>query len=100
MMKESSIDPVPDLVNADNLKVEPDLSLLSKTVVFKLNGGLGTSMGLDKVKSLLEVKEGQIFLDLTAKQVLHMRSQYGKVKFMVINSFSTSTYMLEFFQQK
>ena len=27
-----------------------------KVVVLKLNGGLGTSMGLDKAKSLLEVK--------------------------------------------
>lgn len=100
MIKESSISPVPDLVNSDDLKVEPDLSLLSKTVVLKLNGGLGTSMGLDKAKSLLEVKEGLSFLDLTAKQVIQMRSQYGKVKFMVMNSFSTSADTLGFFQEK
>ena len=29
--------------------------LLSQTAVLKLNGGLGTSMGLEKAKSLLEV---------------------------------------------
>lgn len=30
-------------------------SLLKETAVLKLNGGLGTSMGLEKAKSLLEV---------------------------------------------
>lgn len=42
---------------------------LPQTVVLKLNGGLGTSMGLDKAKSLLPVKGEDSFLDLTAKQV-------------------------------
>jgi hypothetical protein len=37
--------------------------------VLKLNGGLGTSMGLEKAKSLLEVKDGKTFLDLIAEQV-------------------------------
>lgn len=42
---------------------------LQESVVLKLNGGLGTSMGLDKAKSLLTVKGSDTFLDLTAKQV-------------------------------
>jgi len=37
--------------------------------MLKLNGGLGTSMGLEKAKSLLSVKEGKTFLDLIAQQV-------------------------------
>ena len=40
----------------------------------KLNGGLGTSMGLDKAKSLLEIKDGLTFLDLIAQQVLCLKS--------------------------
>mgnify|MGYP002389700956 CR=1 FL=1 len=40
-----------------------------RTVVLKLNGGLGTSMGLDKAKSLLTVKQNKTFLDFTALQV-------------------------------
>ena len=57
----------------------------------KLNGGLGTGMGLDKAKSLLEVKDGETFLDITAKQVLNFRKKTGmEVKFMLMNSFSTS----------
>ena len=39
----------------------------------KLNGGLGTSMGLDRAKSLLEVRDGLTFLDIIARQVLWAR---------------------------
>lgn len=41
--------------------------------VLKLNGGLGTGMGLDKAKSLLPVTDGNTFLDLIAKQVQPVR---------------------------
>lgn len=43
--------------------------LLKQTAVLKLNGGLGTSMGLEKAKSLLVVKDDMTFLDLIAQQV-------------------------------
>ena len=51
--------------------------LLSQTAVLKLNGGLGTSMGLEKAKSLLEVKDGKTFLDLIAEQIKYTRKQFG-----------------------
>mmetsp|Transcript_45712 Transcript_45712/g.67977 ORF Transcript_45712/g.67977 Transcript_45712/m.67977 type:complete len:1058 (-) Transcript_45712:797-3970(-) len=100
LIPEDSITPVPDLVFADSITLEPDTKLLSETVVCKLNGGLGTGMGLDKAKSLLKVKGDDTFLDLTAKQVMQMRTSYGQnVKFMLMNSFSTSDDTLAFFQQ-
>ena len=40
------------------------------TAVIKLNGGLGTSMGMDRAKSLLCVRRGLSFLDIIARQVL------------------------------
>ncbi len=43
---------------------------LADTVVIKLNGGLGTSMGLTQAKSLLEVRPGIAFLDVIARQAL------------------------------
>ena len=101
LIPESTISPVPELVKADSISSEPDVSLLSKTVVCKLNGGLGTGMGLDKAKSLLKVKGDDTFLDLTAKQVMKMREDYGfKVRFMLMNSFSTSEDTLAFFAEK
>ncbi|CAM9608544.1 unnamed protein product, partial [Phaeothamnion confervicola] len=75
-------------------------ALLDQTVVLKLNGGLGTSMGLDKAKSLLTVKGVDTFLDLTAKQVMEMRKSFGKnVRFMLMNSFSTSKDTLAFLKK-
>lgn len=34
-------------------------------------------MGLEKAKSLLEVKDGKTFLDLIAEQVKYQRKKYG-----------------------
>eukprot|EP00957_Ditylum_brightwellii_P026470 2002445-Ditylum_brightwellii.AAC.1 len=58
-------------------------------------------MGLDKAKSLLKVKGDDTFLDLTAKQIMKMREDFGtNVKFMLMNSFSTSSDTLEYLQSR
>jgi len=91
MIPESAIGPVEGLPSLDDIKVEPDPSLLQRTLMLKLNGGLGTGMGLDKAKSLLPVTEGFTFLDLIVKQVLSMPETHGaQVAFMLMNSFSTT----------
>jgi len=65
-------------------------SALDKTVVLKLNGGLGTGMGLDKAKSLLTVKDGLSFLEIIAKQVVGLREKSGSsVPLILMNSFRT-----------
>jgi UDP-N-acetylglucosamine pyrophosphorylase len=48
---------------------EDKSSLLSKLVVLKLNGGLGTSMGCTGPKSAIDVHTGYTFLDLTVQQI-------------------------------
>ncbi len=64
--------------------------MLKHTVVIKLNGGLGTSMGLSKAKSLLPVKGNMTFLDIIARQVLTIRAQSGyDVALLFMNSFNT-----------
>ncbi len=61
------------------------------TAVIKLNGGLGTSMGMDRAKSLLCVRKGLSFLDIIARQVLHLRQQYdAALPLIFMNSFRTS----------
>ncbi|GAX13287.1 phosphoglucomutase [Fistulifera solaris] len=103
LIPEDTISPAPDLDNAEDFSksITVDPALLKETVVLKLNGGLGTGMGLDKAKSLLKVKGDDTFLDLTAKQVMQMREEYGmKVKFMLMNSFSTSQDTLDFLKTK
>ncbi|MGH8047779.1 MAG: UTP--glucose-1-phosphate uridylyltransferase [Chthoniobacterales bacterium] len=94
MLPESGIAPVESLPGASDLpepSVAETASLLAQCAILKLNGGLGTSMGLEKAKSLLEVRTGVTFLDLIARQICHFRKTSGAdVHFLLMNSFSTS----------
>ena len=58
MLPESDIEPVEDLPTLDDLP-EGDPAIVDTAVVLKLNGGLGTSMGMTKAKSLIEAKAGR-----------------------------------------
>ncbi len=92
-LPEAGLEPVVALADADDLTA-PDAArateLLAQAVVIKLNGGLGTSMGLDGPKSLLPVKDGLTFLDVIARQVLALRRQTGVGPPLVLmNSFAT-----------
>ena len=63
---------------------------LERTVVVKLNGGLGTSMGMSGPKSLLEVKDGLTFLDIVVRQILDLRRRTGaRLPLVLMNSFAT-----------
>jgi len=92
LLDESKIEPVQEIGQlAGFADQEFDPELLAKTAVLKLNGGLGTSMGLEKAKSLLPVLGDKTFLDIIVEQVLHLRKVTGaKVRFLLMNSFSTS----------
>jgi phosphoglucomutase len=103
MISEDSITPSDDIAylegKAGSIResIKADPSLLKETVVLKLNGGLGTSMGLDKAKSLLNVKGDDTFLDVMAKQVTELRATYqSNVRFVLMNSFSTSSDTLDY----
>ncbi|MDX1649703.1 MAG: UTP--glucose-1-phosphate uridylyltransferase, partial [Myxococcota bacterium] len=69
---------------------EAGAAALPHTVVIKLNGGLGTSMGMTKAKSLLPVKGETTFLDVIARQTVRLRERTGSVVPLVLmNSFRT-----------
>jgi UTP--glucose-1-phosphate uridylyltransferase len=57
---EDTIEPLVDPPMLSDVAVsEADAAAaLEQTVIIKLNGGLGTSMGMDKAKSLLPVRGG------------------------------------------
>ncbi|KAG8726536.1 UTP-glucose-1-phosphate uridylyltransferase, partial [Ceratobasidium sp. 428] len=89
--------PAPDqIVPYDTLTEETDPKvlrddLLGKLCVMKLNGGLGTTMGMSGApKSAIEVREGMTFLDLCVRQIEHLGQSHGMtVPFILMNSFNT-----------
>ena len=98
VLAEAEIEPVPDVPAADELPaVEPEAGgAIDHAVVIKLNGGLGTSMGMTGPKSLVEVKDGLSFLDIIVRQVLGLRARTGaRLPLVLMNSFSTREASLE-----
>lgn len=98
IIREDTIEP---LLNPDKLadiEVDPEVAreALSHTVILKLNGGLGTSMGMDRAKSLLPVRDGKSFMDLIAEQVRNAREETGAtLPLVLMNSFRTQADSLE-----
>jgi len=90
---ENSIEPLLDVPSFEQQRDVPQgeaREALSHLVVVKLNGGLGTSMGMDGPKSLLPVRDGRSFLDLVATQVMAIRQEWEvKLPLLLMNSFST-----------
>jgi len=93
LIPESSISPLGTLSSIEDETVSGDSSnVAARTVVLKLNGGLGTGMGLEKAKSLLRVRDELTFLDIIARQFLRLRASVApKLRLLLMNSFSTSS---------
>jgi UTP--glucose-1-phosphate uridylyltransferase len=90
LLAEAEIEPVDEVPDAEALPDADASAALDATVIIKLNGGLGTSMGMTRAKSLLEVKDGSSFLDITARQVLELRRRSGaRLPLVLMNSFYT-----------
>ena len=88
----SAIEPVHTLPDLESIAARSgaEASLLARVAVIKLNGGLGTSMGLERAKSLIEVKRGLSFLDITARQLLSSRDHTGiAIPLLLMNSYNT-----------
>ena len=100
---EYTIEPVAELPALESLPAAGSGAgdLLNQLAVLKLNGGLGTGMGLDRAKSLIKVKGEDTFLDFIAKQILYLRSHSGapKLAFYLMDSFSTQADTLAYLQK-
>ena len=100
MIAESMIAPAADLPSLESLPPTTGQcgELLGQLAVIKLNGGLGTSMGLDRVKSLIPVKGETTFLDFIARQVMHLRDTSGaaQLAFYLMDSFNTQADTLNY----
>ncbi len=92
LLSETDIQPVTKVADLAQLvdSAEETSGVLGQCVMIKLNGGLGTSMGLDQAKSLLPARESFTFLDLIARQILYLRQQLDRpVPLLLMNSFAT-----------
>ncbi|QEF98687.1 UTP--glucose-1-phosphate uridylyltransferase [Stieleria maiorica] len=87
-IREAEISPVSDVVDAETLPTtlrDAGRAKLDSVAVLKLNGGLGTSMGLEGPKSLLPVRGEDSFLSFILRQ-----AELLSVPLVLMNSFSTS----------
>lgn len=87
MIPEKFIQPVDELPASEDFPPEmaaAGRAALPHAILLKLNGGLGTSMGLARAKSLLPVKEGFDFLEIIARQVAG-----SGVPLVLMDSFNT-----------
>jgi UTP--glucose-1-phosphate uridylyltransferase len=90
MLPESEIEPLEDVQDADQLSEDAPREVLDRAVAIRLNGGLGTSMGMSGPKSLLPVKDGLSFLDVIVRQVMGLRKRSGaRIPLVLMNSFAT-----------
>ncbi|KAJ6594036.1 UTP-glucose-1-phosphate uridylyltransferase [Mycena capillaripes] len=78
------------IVPYEELTSSIDPKSLQKLAVLKVNGGLGTSMGMTGAKSALEVKNDMTFLDLTVSQIEHLNTTHSlEVPLILMTSFNT-----------
>jgi UTP--glucose-1-phosphate uridylyltransferase len=97
-LAEPDIEPVEELPKLADLEVDADQSreALGRTAVVKLNGGLGTSMGMERAKTLLPVRDQETFLDVIVAQVRHARKRYDiDLPVVFMDSFRTRDDTLE-----
>jgi UTP--glucose-1-phosphate uridylyltransferase len=95
IIQEDEIEPVATIDTLEDLlssgtAAEEGMKLLNTLVVVRLNGGLGTTMGLEKAKSLLKVKDGYSFNDVIALQLRTLSKSVGiAIPLIHMTSFST-----------
>jgi len=91
-LRESAILPIQALPDSEDFGPSrpAGAAMMSRVAVIKLNGGLGTGMGLAGPKSLLRVRDDLCFLDLIARQILDLRKRVKQpVPLILMNSYRT-----------
>ncbi|TPF96828.1 UTP--glucose-1-phosphate uridylyltransferase [Bifidobacterium sp. UTCIF-39] len=98
-IREEDVEPLTDIPAVrdihDTIDHDKALEAFRKTAFLKLNGGLGTSMGLAGPKSLLPVRRHKAkrmrFLDIILGQVITARTRENvQLPLTLMNSFRTS----------
>jgi UTP--glucose-1-phosphate uridylyltransferase len=92
LMPETTLTPASGLPTEADVQefAEAGRAGLGELAIIRLNGGLGTSMGLDRAKSLLPARAGRTFLEVIAARIESLRSETGTaVPLVLMDSFRT-----------
>jgi UTP--glucose-1-phosphate uridylyltransferase len=76
MLPTGELEPAGDVPALEQLDDADAGAALERFALIKLNGGLATTMGLQRPKSLLEAREGRSFLDIIIGQTLALRRRH------------------------
>jgi UTP--glucose-1-phosphate uridylyltransferase len=80
--------------------IEKNIFSTEKCAVIKLNGGLGTSMGMREPKSFVEVRDGKRFIDISVLQQECYEVETGeKYPLIFMNSAYTKNATLKFIRE-
>jgi len=104
MIPEDEISPVqegdiPTMAELSDEDLEQGREFLDQVVMVKLNGGLGTSMGMPFAKSLLKVKNGKTFLDVILLQAAQAKGPTGQPnQLLLMNSLNTHQDVVDYLE--
>jgi UTP--glucose-1-phosphate uridylyltransferase len=90
MLPTAELAPAGEFPSLEQLDADHDTKALDQFALIRLNGGLATTMGLDRPKSLLEAREGRSFLGIIIGQTLALRRRHGvRLPLVLMNSEAT-----------
>jgi UTP--glucose-1-phosphate uridylyltransferase len=96
LLRSAELEPAGDVPALQELPVPDRGAVLDRFALIKLNGGLATTMGLQRPKSLLEARDGLSFLDIIVGQVLALRRRDGvRLPLVLMNSEATRAETLQ-----
>jgi UTP--glucose-1-phosphate uridylyltransferase len=75
LIPSDELEPATDVPSLDELGQPDHAGALESLAVIKLNGGLATTMGLQRPKSLVPARDGRSFLDIIIAQTLALRER-------------------------
>ncbi|QBF47064.1 UTP--glucose-1-phosphate uridylyltransferase [Janibacter limosus] len=102
VIREEAIEPLCDVPELAAIEVSDDerRAALAQVAVIKLNGGLGTSMGMAGPKAALVARDGLTFLDVIVRQLIGLEERYGsRPPLMLMNTPLTRGASLEILER-
>ena len=96
VIRSDELEPASDVPTLDDLPAGGDPAVLDRFAMVKLNGGLATTMGLRRPKSLVEARDGRSFLEIIIGQTLALRHKHGiRLPLVLMDSEATRDETLE-----